>query len=100
MPAARSECGRYEMANAMMELQNPHRDVLHFTKAVNIFCYRNVTPHPAPPLHGRYMAVTWQLHDRNVTPQLGFEPLGCGRRPPRSARRVLCQYCGGDVTVM
>ena len=32
------------MANAMMELQNPHRDGLHFTKAVNIFCYRNVTP--------------------------------------------------------
>ena len=26
---------KYEMANAMMELQNPHRDGLHLTKAVN-----------------------------------------------------------------
>jgi len=33
---------KYEFANAMMELQNPHRDGLHFTKAVNIFAYRNV----------------------------------------------------------
>ena len=33
---------RYKFANAMMELQNPHRDGLHFTKAVNIFLYRNV----------------------------------------------------------
>ena len=30
------------MANAMMELQNPSRDGLHFTKAVNIFTYRKV----------------------------------------------------------
>ena len=33
---------KYEMANAMMELQNPHRDGLHLTKAVNIFLYRNL----------------------------------------------------------
>ena len=26
----------------MMELQNPHRDGLHLTKAVNIFLYRNL----------------------------------------------------------
>ena len=30
------------MANAMMELQNPHRDGLHFTRAVNVFTYRCV----------------------------------------------------------
>ena len=33
---------KYEMANAMMELQNPHRDGLHLTKAVNIFLYRQL----------------------------------------------------------
>ena len=33
---------KYEMANTMMEVQNPHRDGMHLTKAVNIFLYRNV----------------------------------------------------------
>lgn len=33
---------KYKFANAMMELQNPHRDGLHFTKPVNIFVYRSV----------------------------------------------------------
>lgn len=33
---------KYEMANAMMELQNPHHDGLHMTQAVNIFVYRKL----------------------------------------------------------
>jgi lysophospholipase L1-like esterase len=33
---------QYEFANAMMELQNPVRDGLHFTRAVNIYVYRLV----------------------------------------------------------
>lgn len=41
------------MANAMMELQNPARDGLHFTKAVNIFLYRNVKSKARGPVGRR-----------------------------------------------
>jgi lysophospholipase L1-like esterase len=51
---------KYEMANAMMELQNPHRDGLHLTKAVNIFLYRNLKTKvgecAAPPSTPRNLA--------------------------------------------
>ena len=33
---------KYEFGAQMMEMQNPHRDGLHFTKAVNVFVYRKL----------------------------------------------------------
>ena len=33
---------KYEFGGMMMEMQNPHRDGLHYTQAVNIFLYRKL----------------------------------------------------------
>ena len=33
---------KYEMSSTMMEMQNPHRDGLHYTRAINIFLYRKL----------------------------------------------------------
>ena len=33
---------KYEFGAAMMEMQNEHRDGLHFTRATNVFVYRKI----------------------------------------------------------
>ena len=80
----------------MMELQNPHRDGLHLTKAVNIFVYRSLKS-KLDELDLNPLDLSWELlvigglqQDTLVKPQLKFGKRPGIRLPMRSPSQAGC----------